>query len=80
MKFDVTNILVDWVREFYNNMDVVLASEVKTYVRGLSLIVTPAKLGEFLDIPVLAEFDYPVSSDTIGSIDYDEVATTLCGK
>ena len=42
--------------------------------------ITPTELGEFLDIPVLAEFDYPTSSDTQGTIDYDAVATTLCGR
>ena len=36
MKFDVTNIMVDWVREFYNNMDVVSDSEVKTCACNVS--------------------------------------------
>ncbi|XXG80317.1 hypothetical protein AAC387_Pa09g1223 [Persea americana] len=80
MKFDATEILVDWVREFYNNMDVVSASEVKTYVHGKWLTITSTELTEFLDIPMLAKFDYPISSATLGRIDYDEVATTLCGR
>ena len=49
-------------------------------MRAMSLTITTAVLAEFLDIPVLSEFDYPVSSATLDSIDYDVVATTLCGK
>lgn len=80
MKFDVIDIMVEWVREFYNNLDVILNSKVKTFVRGTALTITPADLGEFLDILVLAEFDYPISSKTLGTIDFDVVATTLCGR
>ena len=80
MKYDTTEILVDWVREFFNNMDVVSAAEVKTYVRGTWFNITPMEIGELLDIPVLAEFDYHVSSNTQGNIDYDVVATTQCGR
>lgn len=60
MKFEFNDIMVDWVREFYNNMDIVSANEVKTYVRGNWFTITPDELGEFLDILVLAAFDYPV--------------------
>ena len=80
MQFDATEIMVDWVREFYNNMDVVSALEVKTYVLGKWLSITPTELGEFLDILVLTEFDYLVSSETLRTIAYDAVATTLCGR
>ncbi|XXG58862.1 hypothetical protein AAC387_Pa04g1058 [Persea americana] len=61
-------------------MDVVSASELKTYIHGTWLTITLAELGEFIDIPVLAKFDYPVSSETLGTINYDVVATTLYGK
>ena len=61
-------------------MDIISASEVKTYVRGNWFSITLTNLGEFLDIPVLDAYVYPVSTDVIRNANYDEVATTLCGK
>lgn len=65
MKYEVTEIMVDWVRELYNNMDIVSTSEVKTYVTGNWFTITPDELGEFLDILMLSKFDYLVSSNTL---------------
>lgn len=80
MKIDVTDIMVDWVQEFYNNLDVILNSKVQRFVCGTALTITSADFGEFLDLSVPDEFDYPISTETLGTINFDEVATTLCGR
>ncbi|KAJ8638644.1 hypothetical protein MRB53_012911 [Persea americana] len=80
MSFELNEILGDWVRKFYNNMDIVSAEMFKTYVRGKWIIVNPSELGEFLDIPVPDEYDYPIPHDSQEPVNYDIVGTTICGQ
>lgn len=55
--------LVDWVREFYCNMQVNYAELFTTYVRGKNIAVSPSSLAEFLSIEKIGEPDYSSSDD-----------------
>lgn len=67
------------LREFYNNMEIVLGETFKTYVCGKWITVNPSELAELLDIPVPNEYDYPLQHDSREPINYDTVRTTICG-
>ena len=77
VKFDTKQIVVDWVREFYNNMEVEDNWDIKTYVRGKWISFSPAILADFIEIPMVENAHYPIPANT--QINYDEVATTICG-
>lgn len=64
LSFEVNEILVDCVCEFYNDMDIVSGETFKTYVRGKWIIANPSELTELLDIPIPYEFDYPLQHDS----------------
>ena len=75
VKFETKQIVVDWVREFYNNMEVEDNGDLKTFVRGKWISISPAVLADFIKIPVVGNPHYPIPANT--QINYDEVATTI---
>ena len=68
---------MEWVREFYNNMEVEDSRAVKTFVRGKSLTISVDDIAGFIDISVEQNLDYPIPTNT--QINYDDVTTTICG-
>ena len=76
VKFESKQIVVDWLREFYNNMEVEDNGDLKTYVRGKWISISSAILADFIKIPVVENPHYPIPANT--QINY-EVATTIFG-
>lgn len=80
LKFEISKIYTDRVREFYSKMDFVASAILKTYVRGTWITIYVDDIAEFLDIPVVEDCDYPIPEDSQVSINYDMIVTTLCGE
>lgn len=76
--FHSKQIYVDWVREFYNNMEIQDSGNLKTYVRGKWITISASDLADFIDIPEVENPDYPIPANT--QIDYDLVGLTICGE
>ncbi|XXG76621.1 hypothetical protein AAC387_Pa08g0928 [Persea americana] len=76
--FHPKQIYVEWVKEFYNNMEIQDSVNLKTYVRGKWITISAADLADFIDIPEVENSDYPIPENT--PIDYDSVGTTICGE
>ena len=79
LKFESSKIYVDWVREFYNNMEIEESGSLKTYVRGKWITITMDDIVDFIDIPVVENPNYPTLENSQVPIDYDLVCTTICG-
>ena len=77
MKFESKKIYVDWVQEFYNNMQIEDSGSIKTFVREKWITISLVDIADFFDIPVVENPDYPIPANT--QINYDDVATTICG-
>lgn len=60
-------------------MDILESGSLKTYVRGKWLTIYVADIENFIEIPVVKNPDYPISNELQVPIDYDLVATTICG-
>ena len=58
-------------------MEVEDNGDIKTYVRGKWISLSPAILADFLEIPVVENPHYPIPANS--QINYDDVATTICG-
>lgn len=80
LKFETSAIYIDWVREFYCNMELVSSTFLKTFVQGKWITITAADIVDFLDIPIVEGPDYPLPEDSQVLIDYDLISTTLCGE
>lgn len=75
-------ILVDWVHEFYCNMQVNSAELFTTYVHGKNIAVSPSSLVEFLSIEKIDEPDYSPSDDEFDPLEsglYIDLAIALTG-
>ena len=79
MKFESSKIYVDWVREFYNNLEIEESGSLKTYVLGKWIMITTGDIADFIDIPMVENQDYPIPKNSQFPIDYDLVGTTICG-
>ena len=79
MKFKSSKIYIDWVREFYNNMDIEKSGPVKTFVRGKWIKINAGDIANFVDIPVVENPEYPIPENLQVPIDYDLMAITICG-
>ena len=78
VKFNSSKIFVDWVREFYNIIEVEDNGAIKTYVSGKWITISIVDIADFLDILEVTNPDYPIPANT--QIDYDLVGTTICGE
>ncbi|XXG69649.1 hypothetical protein AAC387_Pa06g2461 [Persea americana] len=58
-------------------MEIEDSGSIKTFVRGKWITIAAADIADFIDIPVAANLDSPIPENT--QIDYDLVATTICG-
>lgn len=77
VRFESKEIYVDWVHEFYNNIEVEDNGRLKTFGRGKWITVSTDVIANFIHMPVVANPDHPIPADT--QIIYDDVATTICG-
>lgn len=57
--FDITEINVSWVREFYCNMTI-RDGDFTTFVHGKTLVISPSVLASSLDFEEPEEWDYPL--------------------
>lgn len=53
MKFNTKKIHVNWVREFYCNLEIVDSEKMKTFVRGKWLTISVEDIADFINIPVV---------------------------
>ncbi|RWR92122.1 protein MAINTENANCE OF MERISTEMS-like protein [Cinnamomum micranthum f. kanehirae] len=79
MKFSTKKIHVDWVRESYCNLEIVNSGKIKSFVRGKWITMTVQDIADFIDIPIVHNSDCPIPDELHAPINYDLVATTICG-
>ncbi|XXG82507.1 hypothetical protein AAC387_Pa10g0437 [Persea americana] len=71
-------IVVNWVRELYANMNEVSDTSFKTFVRGHELDITPDLLSQVLEIDRVEGAHFPIVNSR--QINYNLVAKELTGK